>query len=153
MILIVLFYVPVVVISCVGHLAERAIRLQQRVFSLHNIAITDLVLGLVVASVRVFHRVGVLVFGVSIVVLMSVAVVASMYFNGGSDDVGDGSSVNDGSMDDGRGVYQGRSVGVSGEGSCRIMRVVVHQVVLGGHRVSAKPEVTSAGHSHQSADS
>lgn len=64
--MIVLFYVPVVVVSGVGDLAERTVRLQQGVFALHDIAITDLVLGLVVASVRVFHRVGVLVFGVSL---------------------------------------------------------------------------------------
>ena len=52
------------VIGGVGHLAEGAIRLQQRVLSLHHITIAALVLGLVVASVRVLHGVRVLVFGV-----------------------------------------------------------------------------------------
>lgn len=46
-----------VVVSSVGDLPERAIRLQQGVFSLHDIAVTVLVLGLVVTSVGVLYGV------------------------------------------------------------------------------------------------
>ena len=54
------------VISGVRDLPEGTVRLQQRVFSLHYITITDLVLGLVVTSVRVGYGVRVVVFGVGL---------------------------------------------------------------------------------------
>lgn len=44
---------PIVVISSISDLAEGTIGLQKRVFSLDYIAVTGLVLGLVVTSVRV----------------------------------------------------------------------------------------------------
>jgi hypothetical protein len=59
-----------VVVSGVGDLTEGAIRLEQGVFTLHNISITFLVLGLVVSGVGVFHGVRVSVFGMSLKILI-----------------------------------------------------------------------------------
>lgn len=55
-----------VVVSSVSDLPEGAIRLQQGIFSFHDITVTVLVLGLVVTSMGVLHGVRVLIFGVSL---------------------------------------------------------------------------------------
>lgn len=54
------------VVGSICDFAEGAVRLQKRVFSLHDIAITFLMLGLVVTGVGVLHGVRVAVFGVSL---------------------------------------------------------------------------------------
>lgn len=91
-----------------------------------------------------------------IIVLMSVAtlaVVATMYVNGGSDGMSDGSGVNDGGVDDGSSVNQWSCVRVGSQGGRGVLvvvvRVVVHQVMLGRHRVAAVPEVTRLRSGHQ----
>lgn len=58
--------IPVMIVSRVFDLAERAIRLQQRVLSLHDVTVARLVLGLVVTSVGVRYGVRVVVFRVSL---------------------------------------------------------------------------------------
>lgn len=60
------YNIPIMVVSRVSDLAERAIRLKQRVFSFHDVSVTHLVLGLVVTGVGVFNGVRVLIFGVSL---------------------------------------------------------------------------------------
>lgn len=50
-------FLPVMVVSGVGHFAERAVRLQQRIFSLDNVSITSFVLRFVVTSVGIFDGV------------------------------------------------------------------------------------------------
>ena len=50
-----IIFLPVVVVSGVGDLTEGAIRLQQRVFSLHDVTVASFVLGLVVTGVWVLH--------------------------------------------------------------------------------------------------
>lgn len=54
------------VISGVGDLAEGAIGLKQRVLSLHDVTIANLMLCLVVTSVGVRYGIGVIVFGVGL---------------------------------------------------------------------------------------
>lgn len=54
------------VISCVRDFTEGAIRLEQRVLSLHYISISALVLRFVVSGVRIFHGVRVVVFRVGL---------------------------------------------------------------------------------------
>lgn len=58
------------VVSGVSNPAERAIRLEQGILSLHDITIASLVLGFMVAGVGIFHGVRVAVFRMSLEIII-----------------------------------------------------------------------------------